>query len=573
MAQLQIPKLPSEEIYRGDPHLKPVGQKTQFTQEQIQEFLKCRDDPLYFIETYMKVIHVDRGLITIELYPYQKKLIKKCIDYRRIVAEQSRQSGKTTAIVAFFLWYVIFNKDVTIGIFANKESVARQILSRLQLAYKHLPKWLQHGVEEWNKGTMFLENNSKVIASSTSGTSGRSYSYNIILIDEAAHIDDWDEFFTSVYPTISSGQTTKVILISSVNGLNHFFQITENARKGVNDYQLISVPWQEVPGRDEKWKEDTLSAMNHDVEKFAQEFENEYIGSSGTLIATGALKRLASGWVEPIMKSEGIRQYEKPKKGHIYFLAADTSRGKGLDYSAFQIIDVTTMPYKQVCTFRDNMIGPTDYALMLYRIARTYNDAYCLIENNDIGMTVVDMIYMDYEYEYILSTESAGRAGKRLSTGYGNVKSERGIRTTKAVKSIGCSMLKMLIEQEQLDIVDKGTVDELQRFSKKADSFAAEDGATDDLVMGLILFAWMTGQEFFKESTDINTFRSLRERSDEDIMSEILPFGIIDEHQFPDQIATVPMERGPWQGWDPDIDRLRRDHVWNTLDDDDLKGF
>jgi hypothetical protein len=568
MALIQ-PRQPHE-VYRGDPHLKPTGIKTQFTQKQIEEFLRCRDDPIYFVQTYMKVLHVDHGLVTIELYPYQERLIRNCINHRRIVAEQSRQSGKTTAIVAFFLWYIIFNKDVTVGIFANKESVARQILSRLQLAYKHLPKWLQHGVEEWNKGTFILENNSKVIASSTSASSGRSYSYNIILIDEAAHIDDWEDFFTSVFPTISSGKTTKVILISSVNGLNHFFQITENARKGVNDYKLISVPWQEVPGRDERWKEETLAGMNYNYEKFAQEFENEYIGSSGTLINATALKRMAASWTDPIQRTESLRQYAKPEKGHIYFLMADSSRGKGLDYSAFQVIDVTSMPYQQVCTFRDNMISPVDYAEVVYRIARTYNEAYCLIENNDIGGQVADMIYMDYEYEYVLSTESAGRAGKRLSSGFGTAKSERGIRTTKTVKNIGCSMLKMIIEQDQLRIYDKNTVDEFQRFSKKADSFQAEDGATDDLVMGLVLFAWVTGQNFFKESTDINTFSSLREKSDEDIMSDVMPFGIIDEHQFPETLDTVPFETiySNWDGVTPS-----RDHVWGALDDDDLTGF
>jgi hypothetical protein len=537
------------EVYRGDPHLKPAGTQIEWTPELITEFFKCKEDPIYFIETYMKVVHVDRGLVTIELYPYQRRLINLCIKNRRVVAEQSRQSGKTTGIVAFFLWYIIFHEDVTVGIFANKESVARQILSRLQLAYKHLPKWLQHGVQEWNKGTFILDNNSTVIASSTSGTSGRSYSYNIILIDEAAHIEGWEEFFASVFPTISSGKTTKVILVSSVFGLNHFFEITEGARKGVNDYQLISVPWQEVPGRDDEWKKETLAGMNYNYEKFAQEFENEYLGSSGTLIAGWKLKELASVMIEPQLRQAGIYQYQKPIRGHYYYLVADSSRGKGLDYSAFQIIDVTSMPYKQVCVFRDNLVSPIDYAEIIHRLALTYNEAYCLIENNDIGGQVADLIYHDYEYENILQTESAGRAGKRVSLGFGGSKAERGIRTTKTVKNIGCSIVKMLIEQNQLEIIDRHTIDEISKFSKKADSYQAELGATDDLMMCLVLFSWLTSQQFFKESTDIDTLTSLRERNEEQIMADIMPFGVVDDHHFPDELDFVKQEM-PYVPWD-----------------------
>jgi len=395
---------------------------------------------------------------------------------------------------------------------------------------------MQHGIIEWNKGSFILENGSRILAAATSATSIRGYSLHALLIDEAAHIDNWEDFFTSVYPTISAGKKTKVILISTVYGLNHFYQITHMARKGENDYHLISVPWQRVPGRDEQWKEEILAGMNYNYEKFEQEFNNEYLGSSGTLIAGWKLKELTNVGTEPLLRKDGIYQYEKPDMTHKYLLVADSSRGCGLDYSAFQIIDVTKMPYRQVCSYRDNLIQPIDYAEIIHRMAKTYNSALCLIENNDIGQQVADVIYFDYEYENVIQTESSGSKGKRVSSGFGNQKCERGIRTTKTVKSVGCSIFKMLVEQNQLELVDKNTLDEIYAFSKKGDSYQAESGKTDDLVMCLVLFGWLSDQDFFKNYTDINTLVELREKTDEDILASLVPFGVIDNHAMPDDI-------------------------------------
>lgn len=530
--------------YRGSSTLKKSNVPIEWTPQLVQEFIKCSQDPIHFAENHMKIVNVDKGLITIPLYDYQKDIITSVLSERFTVAECSRQSGKTTSITVFVLWYIIFNPNKTVAILANKAETAREILSRIQLAYEHLPKWLQQGVVEWNKGSFELENGSKVLAAATSSNNIRGFSINLLIIDEAAFIENWDQFFTSVFPTISSGQSTKLVLISTVNGLNHFHKITSLARQGKNNYKLISVPWQMVPGRDEKWKEETLAAMNFDHDRFAQEYENRYLGSSGTLIAGWKLQELVS--IIPIAENSGIHQYVRPDKSRNYVGVADVSRGKGLDYSALQIIDVTEMPYQQVLTFRDNMTTPGDFAEIVNRVGRQYNACPILVEVNDIGQQVAESLYFDFEYENLLFTESAGKQGKRITHGF-KQGTDRGIRTTKTIKAIGCSMLKLLIEQNQLIINDHETIFELSTFSKKNNSYEAEPGHHDDLVMCLVLFGWLSEQKYFKDLTDINTLIKLKEKTHEQIESDLTPFGFIDDGR--DQYIDDDLGSRPRDFW------------------------
>jgi hypothetical protein len=374
---------------------------------------------------------------------------------------------------------------------------------------------------------MELENNSRVLAAATSSDAIRGYSINLLFIDEAAFIENWDAFFTSVYPTISSGSESKIVLVSTPNGLNHFYALWVNAQERRNNYNPIKVMWDQVPGRDEKWKHDTLASMNFNNEKFEQEYCVEFMGSSGTLIAGWKLKELIHQ--TPLVVREGLSQYIVPEQHHIYILVADVSRGKGLDYSAFSVLDVTTMPYRQVCTYRNNMITPIDYAAVILSVARAYNKAAVLVEINDIGEQVGHALHYDFEYDNVLMTENAGRAGKRISTGFGGANIDRGVRTTKPVKAAGCSILKLLVEQNQLVINDFHTIEELSTFSRKGQSYEAEDGKHDDMVMPLVLFAWLSDQQYFKDYTNINTLIKLREKSEEDIMNDMLPFGFVDD--------------------------------------------
>jgi hypothetical protein len=512
--------------YLGNINLKGKGSHAGWTEEQIKEFLKCSEDPIYFSEKYIKIVHVDHGFIPIKLYDYQKEIIEKITNNRKLVTTASRQCGKTTTATAVILHYVIFNTHKTIALLANKGDTAREILSRIKLAYEALPIWIQHGVIEWNKGSVSLENGCKIIAGSTSSSAIRGTSVSFLYIDECAHIENWSEFFSSVYPTISSGKTTKILMTSTPLGLNHFWSIVDGARKKNNGYEIVEVNWYDVPGRDEAWRQDTLASMNFNTEQFAQEFENAFLGSSGTLIEGSTLKSLVPEF--PIKCEQGLSIYEYPQEDHNYVCIVDVSRGKGLDYSAFQILDVTRMPYVQVATFRDNLTTPVEYAEILFRAGTYYNTAVVLIEINDIGEQVSELLHYDYEYEGILSTESAGRSGRRISGGFGK-SIDKGIRTTKTVKSIGCSILKLLVEQRQMILKDQDTIKELSTFSRKNNSYEAESGCHDDLVMCLVLFAWLSEQPYFKEYTNINTLKTLRTKTEEELMEDVLPFGFLDD--------------------------------------------
>lgn len=531
------------EGYLGNSQLKRSQQAVEWTPELIKEYLKCAEDPIYFAEKYIHIVHVDHGLIPIKLYDFQKDIIESITKNRRVAVNTSRQAGKTTTAVVVILHYVLFNEYKTVALLANKGDSAREILDRVQIAYEALPKWLQQGVVEWNKGSIELENGCKVIAAASSSSAIRGKSVSFLYIDEAAFLENWNEFFASVYPTISSGKTTKILLTSTPNSLNHFWKICKGAQEGINGYDYIEVPWHKVPGRDEAWREDALAGIDNDTEKFEQEFNCSFIGSSGTLISGAKLKELA--FSKPLYESEGLCQYEKPEGNHVYAMTVDVSRGKGLDYSTFNVIDITSMPYKQVCTFRDNFISPIDFASIIYRVGTAYNGALVLTEINDIGAQVSDTLVMDFGYENMLYTENAGREGKRISNGFGKI-SDTGVRTTKSVKSVGCSILKMLIEQNQLIIYDFETIQELSRFSKKGNSYEAEPGSHDDLVMNLVVFGWLTSQAYFKEITDINTLHKLREKTEEQIEDDLLPFGFIDVGED----AQKP-------GWQPASDEER----------------
>lgn len=534
--------------YNGNILLKRANQDIEWTPELIAEWVRCSEDPIYFVENHMKIITLNEGLQTFKPYPYQRNMIKSFVDNRYSIVTTARQAGKSTTTCGFILWYIIFHADKTVALLANKGETAREILGRVQLAYQHLPKWLQQGVKEWNKGSFELENNSRVIAAATSASAIRGYTINLLFIDEAAHIDNWDEFFTSVYPTISSGTESKIILVSTPNGLNHFYSTWVNAQEGRNGYHPILVNWQAVPGRDEKWKQDTLAGMNFDIEKFDQEMNCEFLGSSGTLIAGWKLKELVHQ--APMVEREGLIQYSAPKKDHVYITVCDVSRGKGLDYSAFQLIDVTKMPYEQVCVYRNNSVTPIDYADVIYRTAKSYNNASVLVEINDIGEQVSHSLHYDFGYEHILFTENAGRSGKQVTAGFSGRTADKGIRTTKIVKSIGCSILKLLIEQNQFIVNDFYTINELSTFSKKNNSYEAEPGKHDDLVMCLVLFAWLSEQQYFKDYTNINTLMSLREKTEEDMEQDLAPFGFVfsgREEFIDEEYERIVPESWMWQ--------------------------
>ena len=532
----------SEELtsYHGNPLLKSAGVAHNFTQEELDEYLKCSNDHVYFIENYIKIVHVDLGIIPFDLYDFQEKMVNTIHDNRFSIFCTPRQVGKSTTVVSYFLWYVLFNEDVNIAILANKGLLARDILSRLQLAYENLPKFLQQGVLIWNKCNIELENGSKIIASSTSSSAIRGGSYNMILLDEFAFVPPniADEFMASVYPTISSGKSTKIVVVSTPNGLNHFYKMWEDAKENKNNYVPVEVAWRDVPGRDDDWKEETI--RNIGEERWAQEFEGEFVGGTNTLVNASILKNLV--FKAPIEQKGGVDVYENPKEGHVYAIGVDDSRGENLDYSAFSVFDATEFPYRQVAKYRNSSISPLLYPSVVASCGQKYNDAYVLVETNGIGQQVSDILHNDMEYENLVLITSKGRAGQVFDGGFGKGSTQLGITMSKKVKQVGCSMLKDLIESQKLITNDFETISELSSFVSKAQSYEADVGCHDDLVMSMLLFAWLTSQPHFKDITDLDLRRRLLEEKMQALEDELVPFGFMnnvqEDESFVDEDGT-----------------------------------
>ena len=517
----------SDQVYLGNPNLKKANVAVEFTQEQVLEFVKCKNDPVYFAKNYIKIVSLDYGEIPFKMYPFQEKLINNFHNNRFNICRMPRQTGKSTTCVSYLLHYAVFNDNVNIAILANKASTAQDLLSRLQFAYEKLPKWMQQGIVSWNKRSLELENGSKIIAASTSASAVRGGSYNIIFLDEFAFIPNHiaDEFFASVYPTISSGQSTKVLIVSTPKGMNHFYRMWHDAERGKNEYIPTDVHWSEVPGRDDKWKAQTIA--NTSEQQFKVEFECEFLGSVDTLISAAKLRSLV--YEDPIKSNAGLDIYEEPQKDHNYVLTVDVARGVEKDYSAFTICDTTSFPYRLVAKYRDNQIKPMLFPSIIKDLAVAYNKAYILVEVNDVGEQVGQILHMDLEYDNVLMCTMRGRAGQLVGQGFSGKKSQMGVKMSKNVKKIGCMNLKTLIEGDKLDIKDYDTISELTTFIQKSNSFEAEDGCNDDLAMCLVIFAWLIAQPYFKEMTDNDVRKRLYEEQKNQIEQDMAPFGFISD--------------------------------------------
>ena len=526
--------------YLGNLNLKRRNVSVEYTEEQIQEYIKCSKDPEYFIETYIRIINIDHGLVPFKMYDYQRDIVNLTTTDRFVICKMPRQCGKTTTIVGIMLWYILFNEQYNVAVLAHKLAQAREILSRIQLAYEHLPHWLQQGIVEWNKGNLELENGSKIIASATSSSAIRGGSFNLIYLDEFAFVPNnmQEQFFNSVYPTISSGATSKIIITSTPNGLNMFYKLWKDAEDGRNSYKQIDVHWSDIPGRDENWKAETI--RNTSEEQFRQEFECQFLGSSNTLIDANKMRQLT--YSNPLKSSEFVKVYSEPDKARLYTMVVDTSRALGYDYSAFVVFDVTEMPYQVVATYRNNRISSLIYPSIVYQFAKHYNEAYVLVETNDIGKQVVDILHGDHEYENIYYTTSDQKSGQRISGGFGTG-TQLGVRTSKTVKKLGCSNFKSMVENDKFIINDFDLLQEIYRFAAKGDSYEAEEGH-DDLVMCCVLFSWLMQQPYVKELTNTDLRRVLFEQNEQFVEDTLTPFGMYSDGV--DQFDEKPIIAASW---------------------------
>lgn len=529
MIPLDIAALLETLTFRSNPNLRPAKSVISYTQEMLDEYDRCANDPIYFIKNYVKVVHPDRGLVLMELYEYQERMIRAYHENKRVIFLTARQQGKTTVSAAYFVWYVIFNDRKSVAIMANKQATADEIMDRVRLAYENLPKWLQQGVETWNRRSIVLDNGSKIFGAATSASGTRGKTVNLLYLDEFAFVENnmAEAFFTAVYPTITAGKDSKVFMTSTPNGFNHFYKFWNEAEKGMNGFTYLRVHWWETPGRDQEWYETQKSILGE--LKAAQELDAEFLGSSRQLLTPATMARLT--YDQPILEHKdtykGLKIYENPVKNHSYVMTVDVSRGRHLDASAFIIWDVTQYPFTQVATYNNNEVSPMMYTNIIQRIARLYNEAYILVEINDVGAQVANDLYYEFEYENQFWTKSGDQLGKKGADPY------PGIRTTKKTKRIGCANLKDMIEKNQIIVRDYDFVTQLSTYVQSdSGSYEADEGFHDDAVMCGVLFAWLLTQPWFRDLSDKDVRLKMYEKSIAAIEDELVPFGFYDDGQF-----------------------------------------
>lgn len=649
-----------------NPKLKKAYKSNEFTPFEIDEIRKCLADPYYFITTYYHVRTPDGDDLVFQPYEYQEKMLRAMIDHRRVICKMPRQSGKSTIVVAFLLFMVVFNVNQQVLLLSKDEASAKDLLRRFKFAFERLPIWLQVGVATNDVTRMEFDNGSSIQVSGTTLSAGRGLSpsclvgsskitlrdkesgeiiettmeglrerltsqdtenetyqvltdegfkdfsglheipsrevitltfddgtsltctedhviytsvgkleayklkigdecisdsnnkvissihkcnskYNVydllnvtdvnrfyannILVSNCVFLDEFafisgtvaPEFLQSVYPTISAGQRTKVIMVSTPRGMNHFYRLWDDAVKDKNGFVPIDVHWSEHPDRDERWAQEQKRVLGEDG--FAQEYGCEFLGSSDTLISSSILRTLVSQ--EPILCVDGFHVFEMPQAGRRYVITADVSEGIGCDFSAASVFDVTEKPYRQVARYYDNRVSVVDYPNVLYSIGGRYNNAFILIEigggSLGVGDQVASVLRYDLEYENLFVTSESGRGfqkqAQELTFGAGPGK-KIGLKTTKATKRRGCVNLKDLVEQYTLIVSDRDTIRELTNFVKVNDTFEATEGEHDDLVMTLVLFGWLVKQENFEAITDTTIQRTMMETA-------MLPFPVM----------------------------------------------
>lgn len=547
----------SKNSYNGNRSLKQIGFVIQYTSEQVSELMICKDDPIYFIRKYCQIVSLDSEmLIPFDLFPYQERFLNAIQENRRVISMQPRQMGKSQVVAAYVLWYTLFNRNKTVAILAHKSDGAMEILSRYQLMYENLPLWMQQGIKTWNKGDVELENGSSVFTAATSQSGIRGKSVNLLYVDEVAIVPNniAEQFFTSVYPVVSAGQTTKIILTSTPLGYNHFWKFWNEAERGTNGFVPIKVEYFEHPKRDLKWAEEQKALLGE--VKFNQEVMCKFLGSTNTLISPDVISNLSPK--SYIYEKDNLDILESPQLNNSYFITVDTSRGVGGDYSAFTVIDTTKYPFSVVAKYRNNTISPLLYPDIIVKLAKDYNNAYILVEINDIGQQVADLIYNELEYENMIWVGSDARYGQTLSISGKN--SSLGIRTTKQIKRIGCSSLKSLVENSKLLIFDKDIISEISTFVENKGSFEADEGYNDDLVMTLVLFAWASNDPLFKDLMNSNNRKALYSQQIKNIEEDLTPFGFIDTGVPEDAVEVAGSDLWLTDSYNKDLQAFIREN-------------
>ena len=497
--------------YKGIRTLKRPYTKLPLTQDHLTEIQKCSEDLFYFVRNYCRII-TPFGVNFPEFRQYQIDFLKSLSAVGDNVSSIPRQSGKSVTVGLYTLHYALFNKDKYVGICGNTLGLAREVLDKIKKIFVELPIWLQQGLVAWNKTYIELENGTKIMTAAANEDAFRGYSMNLLIIDEAAYIENWNEFADSVFPAQAALVDKKKILISTPNGMNSWYHIVQNAKREDSAYNYFTMDWRDVPRYSpvdgsridpEDFKMSEISTNGRQY--FAQNYELAFLGSSNTLIESTALQNLIPQDEDQIIFNSlfsGLRIFEKPIDGHSYIIGVDPAK-EGIDKTAIQVLDVTVLPFKQVaCANLDDSY--LTIPAKLFDLGQYYNWAMVVVENN-IDNSIVDNLSFNYEYEGEIFRER----GKNLL----------GFRTTTKTKKQMLSLLKKLIEEDKFKIADKATIDELFVFvQQKNGSFSAQDGYHDDLVMALCiaLVPFLNVKRF----DDFKAFIELIEKRNEEIKKE-----------------------------------------------------
>lgn len=490
--------------YLGIPNLKRAYVQTKWTDEMVNEWVRCRDDIVYFAEKYCAITHIDYGTIKVQLRDYQRDMLKIMHRDRMVACNLSRQLGKTTVVAIFLAHFVCFNEDKAVGCLAHVKPMAMEVLERTKQAIELLPDFLQPGIVEWNKGSIELDNGCSIGAYASSPDAVRGNSFALIYIDECAFIPNFLDAWLAIQPVISSGRRSKIIITTTPNGLNHFYDIWNAALAGKSKFTPYNATWTSVKERlytdgddgvfDDgySWASSTIHSSSK--EAFAQEHQTQFMGTNGSLISGWKLAKME--WMDCDPQDGGLfYQYKKPVEGHKYIAILDPAEGRGQDYHALHIIDITGFPFEQVAVFHSNKTSHLILPDVLMRYLMMYNEAWIYIELNSTGHSVAKSLFSELEYENMICDSY----------------SDLGMKQTKRSKAIGCSTLKDLIEKDKLIINNKDTIAEFRTFAENGVTWKAEEGFHDDLVMSLVCFAWLTTQMKFTEFCENDDLRLANE--------------------------------------------------------------
>lgn len=499
--------------FNGIPNLRDANEPVKIDIDKLREIKKCAIDPIYFIRNYVYINTKDNGMQLFDLYDFQEAALKRFLKYRFNINKWSRQVGKSTVVRGFILWWGIFHKDQLIAMIGNKLSLAKEQMQQLRDSYSRLPVWLQPGVKLWNKTSIQFSNNSRIIVSSSSPDNIRGFSINLLYLDEFAFLRPnlATEFIASVMPSISSGKTTRCIITSTPNSMNHFYDMWQTSldepqaeaelQKGNNNLYVRSVvTWDQVPGRTEEWA--NAEKLKIGDQRFRQEYECEFVGSGITLIDYRCLETLKASDPLPfdnsiwppalayIVKDISIRTFKYPEpagvmeaKGYSYVASIDTAYGMRQDYHVLQIAKVySNIKCEQVFTMSSNCTEVSDFCRIANIILKFYHNPYLIIEYNGPGKSTYDYFFNVAMYPNIINFDLHAR----------------GLWATPTMKNNVVILLKMYVQRGYIKLHDYNTIMELMSFTKKTQNTWGGGGNNhDDHVTSLYWIIYFLNSTYY----------------------------------------------------------------------------